>query len=77
LAAYPINKFLIISPLGGGIIHDEDGAPPGREVAILYDDASIEAAGTPFLITNYERVRDGNITRRSIRLLASVSMKVR
>lgn len=63
LAAYPDHKFLIISPLG--VRHqfiDEDGPRLGVKWQYVYDDASIEAADTPFLITNYERVRDGQIT---------------
>ena len=63
LAAYPDHKFLIISPLG--VRHqfiDEDGPRLGVKWQYVYDDATIEAADTPFLITNYERVREGNIT---------------
>jgi DNA modification methylase len=39
----------------------------------VYDDASIEAADTPFLITNYERVRDGQITP-ALHSIAGVSL---
>jgi DNA modification methylase len=63
LAAYPGTKFLIVTPLG--VRHqfiDEDGPRLGVKWQYVYDDATIQAADTPFLITNYERVRDGNIT---------------
>jgi DNA modification methylase len=63
LAAYPGSIFLVVSPLG--VRHqfiDEDGPRLGIKWQYVYDDASIEAADTPFLITNYERIRDGNIT---------------
>lgn len=63
VAANPGTKFLVVAPLG--VRHqfvDEDGPRLGINWQYVYDDASIEAADSPFLITNYERVRDGNIT---------------
>jgi len=63
VAANPGSKFLVISPLG--VRHqfiDEDGPRLGIRWQYVFDDASVEAADTPFLITNYERIREGNIT---------------
>lgn len=57
------SKFLVISPLG--VRHQfiqEDGPRLGQDWQYVYDDVTVEAAATPYLITNYERVRDGNIT---------------
>lgn len=57
------GKVLIIAPLG---VRQEftrnDG--PAMEMKIVYcrTDAEIEAAETPYIITNYERVREGDIT---------------
>jgi DNA modification methylase len=60
--AYP---FLVICPLG--VKHQfvaEDGPALGMKWRYVRDDQEIldSAGDTPFLITNYERVRDGNIT---------------
>jgi DNA modification methylase len=63
VAAHPGSKFLIVAPLG--VRHqfvDEDGPRLGINWQYVWDDESLAAADTPFVITNYERVRDGNIT---------------
>lgn len=55
--------FLVICPLG--VKHqfsEEDGPVLGMRWQYVRNDAEIEVADTPYLITNYERVRDGNIT---------------
>lgn len=57
------GKFLIVCPLG--IKHqfsEEDGPRLGVNFEYVRTDAEIEAAKTPYLITNYERLRDGDIT---------------
>jgi DNA modification methylase len=54
--------FLVIAPLG--VRHQfvqEDGARMGVRFQYVRTDAEVRAADTPFLITNYERVRDGQI----------------
>jgi DNA modification methylase len=59
------GQFLIICPLG--VKHqfiEEDGPRLGLRCQYVRTDAEVEAADTPFLITNYERVRDGNIDPR-------------
>lgn len=56
------GKFMVICPLG--VKHQfqsEDGPLMGIDWLYVTSDAEIEAADTPFLITNYERVRDGGI----------------
>ncbi len=57
------QKFLVICPLGvkHQFIH-EDGPDLGMVWQYVRTDAEIEAADTPYIITNYERVRDGDIT---------------
>ncbi|MFG0260992.1 MAG: SNF2-related protein, partial [Novipirellula sp. JB048] len=56
------GKVLIIAPLG---VRQEftrnDGPAMGMKVQYCRNDAEIAAANTPYVITNYERVRDGNI----------------
>lgn len=57
------GKFLIVCPLG--VKHqfvEEDGPRMGLRFQYVRTDEEIEAADTPYLITNYERVRDGDIT---------------
>ena len=56
------GKFLVVTPLG--VRHqfiEEDG--PRLDVPFKYvaTDAEVEAADTPFLVTNYERIREGHI----------------
>ena len=55
--------FLVVCPLG--VKHqfsEEDGPALGMKWQYVRNDEEIASADTPFLITNYERVRDGNIT---------------
>ncbi len=57
------KRFLVICPLG--VKHQfmqEDGPKIGLDWQYVRNDAEIQAATSLFLITNYERVRDGNIT---------------
>lgn len=57
------GKFLMICPLG--VKHqfiNEDGPVLGVNFQYVTSNQDIEMANTPYLITNYERVRDGNIT---------------
>jgi DNA modification methylase len=57
------GKTLIICPLG--VKHqfvDEDGPVMGVRFQYVRTDSEALAADTPYLITNYERVRDGDIT---------------
>ena len=59
------GKFLIVCPLG--VKHqfvEEDGPAMGMTWQYVRTDAEIQAADTPFVITNYERIRDGNIDPR-------------
>jgi DNA modification methylase len=56
---------LIICPLG--VKHqfiEEDGPRMGVELQYVRTDAEVEACETPYMVTNYERVRDGNIDPR-------------
>lgn len=57
------GKTLIVCPLG---VRQEftrnDGPAMGMNIVYCRTDAEIEAADTPYIITNYERVRDGDIT---------------
>lgn len=62
------QKVLVICPLG--VKHqfvEEDGPALGLHFQYVRTDEEAEAADTPYLITNYERVRDGNITADFIR----------
>ena len=57
------GKFLMICPLG--VKHqftEEDGPVLGVKFQYVTSDQDIKTSNTPYLITNYERVRDGNIT---------------
>lgn len=57
------QKVLVICPLG--VRHQftqEDGPAVGIHFAYVRTDEEALAAETPYLITNYERVRDGDIT---------------
>lgn len=57
------KKFLLICPLGVKYqFVDEDGPVLGITWQYCRTDAEILAAQTPYIITNYERVRDGQIT---------------
>lgn len=56
---------LIVCPLG--VKHqfsEEDGPRLGVRFEYIRTDEEIQAATTPYLLTNYERVRDGNIDPR-------------
>lgn len=71
------RPFLVICPLG--VKHqfaDEDGPALGTTWEYVRTDAEFDAASarTPFLLTNYERVRDGSLTQVSIDKLAGVSL---
>lgn len=57
------KSVLVICPLGvrQQFTH-EDGPAMGCEFRYVRNDDEALNAGTPFLITNYERVRDGNLT---------------
>lgn len=69
------RPFLVICPLG--VKHqfaEEDGPILGMKWQYVRTDDEISDANTPYLITNYERVRDGNITAASIEKLAGVSL---
>lgn len=66
---------LVICPLG--VRHQfsvEDGPALGVEFQYVRTDAEIADATTPYLITNYERVRDGNITAESLGTIGAVSL---
>jgi hypothetical protein len=68
------DKFLIICPLG--VKHqfsEEDGPRLGVKLQYVISDADIHMADTPYLITNYERIREGNITP-SLHNFAGVSL---
>jgi DNA modification methylase len=57
------KRFLVVCPLG--VKHqfaEEDGPRLGVRWLYVRTDAEIQAATSPYLITNYERVRDGDIT---------------
>ena len=57
------SKFLVVAPLG--VRHQfitEDGPRLGVNWKYVCSDKELEDSETPFVITNYERVRDGNIT---------------
>jgi hypothetical protein len=59
------GMFLIICPLG--VKHqfiEEDGPRLGVRWRYVRTDAEVEASDTPFIVTNYERVRDGDIDPR-------------
>lgn len=69
------KPFLVICPLG--VKHqfsEEDGPALGMQWRYVRTDAEAAAADTPYLITNYERVRDGNITATTIATIAGVSL---
>ncbi len=59
------RKALVVCPLN--VRHqfcEEDGPALGMTWQYVRTDAEVEAATTPYLITNYERLRDGNIDPR-------------
>ena len=70
------KSVLVICPLG--VRHQftaEDGPAMGVTFQYVRSDAEAEAAVTPYLITNYERVRDGGLSRAYIQEnIAAVSL---
>ena len=69
------KPFLIICPLG--VKHQfqyEDGPRLGVTIEYITSDDDFALADTPYLITNYERVRDGNISQKSLNKLGGVSL---
>lgn len=57
------SKFMVVSPLG--VRHqfiDEDGPRLGLQWQYVENDRALETSTSPYVITNYERVRDGQIT---------------
>lgn len=59
------GKFLVVAPLGvRSQFMLEDGPLLGIEWQYVTSDTEVEAATSPYLITNYERVRDGGIDPR-------------
>ena len=60
---FPSRPFMLVCPLG--VKHqftEEDGPAMGIRWQYVRTDAEVQAADTPYLITNYERIREGNIT---------------
>lgn len=73
--AHTQKPTLVICPLG--VKHQfivEDGPAMGVQFQYVRTDAEAAAATTPFLITNYERVRDGQITAETLSTLGAVSL---
>ena len=73
--SYTNRPVLVICPLG--VRHQfvvEDGPAMGVEFQYVRTDEEAAAATSPFLITNYERVRDGNITDATLSCLGAVSL---
>lgn len=69
------KRFLIVCPLG--VKHqfsEEDGPRMGMDVRYVTCDADILAAPTPYLVTNYERIREGNISPAVLATLGGVSL---
>lgn len=61
--------FLIVCPLG--VKHQfqtEDGPTLGMDWQYVRTDAEVAAATSPYLITNYERIREGNINPSELQL---------
>jgi len=57
------GRFLVVAPLGvKPFFQEEDGPRLGIRWEYVRTDAEVAAAMSPYLITNYERVRDGDIT---------------
>lgn len=75
-AQHATNKpVMVICPLG--VRHQfvvEDGPAMDVQFAYVRTDEEAAAATSPFLITNYERVRDGNITSATIETLGAISL---
>lgn len=63
------EKFLLVCPLG--VKHqfaEEDGPSMGMDWQYVRTTAEAQAATSPYLITNYERVRDGALDPRQLDL---------
>lgn len=56
------GKTLVICPLGVKVEFQEDGKKLGIDIRYVRTDEEVENCPSPFMVTNYERVRDGNIT---------------
>lgn len=57
------GRYLFVAPLGvRHVFTEEDGPEMGMCVQYVRDDAEVRAAKSPYLVTNYERVRDGDIS---------------
>lgn len=57
------GKFLFVAPLG--VRHqftEEDGPRLGVDIRYVRTDEEVAECPSPYMITNYERIRDGNIT---------------
>jgi DNA modification methylase len=65
---------LIICPLGVKGEFKKDAKRLGMDIEYVRSNEEIAARKTPFLITNYERVRDGNIDPKSYPNLIFVSL---
>ena len=59
----PGKKYLFVTPLGvrQGFIRD-DGPAMGMKLNYCKTDSEIDASDSRFVLTNYERVRDGGVT---------------
>lgn len=69
------NNFgLIICPLGVKGEFKKDASRLGMEIEYVRNDQEVENRATPFLITNYERVRDGGIDIKKYSNLIFVSL---
>jgi hypothetical protein len=56
------GKTLVVCPLGAKYQFQlEDGPSMGMDWQYAKSDAEVEQADTPYIITNYERIREGNI----------------
>lgn len=60
------KSFLVICPLGAKyMFQEEDGPRLGMNFEYVRNDEEVWSAKTPYLVTNYERVRDGGIDPRN------------
>jgi hypothetical protein len=63
------QRFLVVCPLGAKHqFQHEDGPVLGMQWQYVRDDAEAANAETPYLITNYERVRDGSLNPETLDL---------
>lgn len=57
------RKYLIVAPLGvRHVFTKEDGPTMNMQVKYCRTDEEVQTCTSPFVITNYERIRDGAIT---------------